>query len=63
MKNIIMKGGKMNNQKGGYRGSEMWSAHRLEGATKNLAIKSIRKPKSIIKKTKNILDKKISHMI
>jgi len=53
----------MNNQKGGYRGSEMWSAHRLEGAVKNAAIKLIKKPKKIIKKIKDPLDQKISHMI
>jgi len=53
----------MNNQKGGYRGSEMWSAHRLEGAVKNSAIKPIKKPKKIIKKIKDPLDKKINHMI
>jgi hypothetical protein len=58
-----MREGKMNNQKGGYRGSEMWSAHRLEGAVKNAAIKPIKKPKKIIKKIKDPLDKKISHMI
>lgn len=55
-----MKVGKMNNQKGGYRGSEMWSAHRLEGAVKNAAIKLIKKPKKIIEKIKNPLDKKIT---
>ena len=58
-----MREGKMNNQKGGYRGSEMWSAHRLEGAVKNAAIKLIKKPKKIIKKIKDPLDQKISHMI
>jgi len=58
-----MREGKMNNQKGGYRGSEMWSAHRLEGAVKNSAIKPIKKPKKIIKKIKDPLDKKINHMI
>lgn len=58
-----MKGGKMKAQKGGCCGNEMWSAHRLEGAVKNAAIKPIKKPKKIIEKIKNPLDKKITKFL
>lgn len=39
--------GKGNGQKGGYRGGQMWSAHRLEGSVKNAGIKSARKQKKV----------------
>jgi len=60
MKNITS--GKMTSKKGGYRGSEMWTAPRLEGAVKNKSIKMTKKPKAAKKISCN-LNKKITHMI
>lgn len=63
MKNAIIKGGKMKAQKGGCCGNEMWSAHRLEGKVKNKAITMVKKPKKVIKKIENPLDKKITKFL
>ncbi len=39
MKNAIISGGKLKQQKGKFKGNEMFKAHRLEGDVKNSGIK------------------------
>ena len=43
MSKPIKKGDGM--QKGGNKGNQMWSSHRMEGVVKNRGIKSVRKGK------------------
>ncbi|MEI6420482.1 MAG: hypothetical protein WCO30_02495 [bacterium] len=45
MNTIKILSGKIKTKKGGCTGTELWSAHRLEGVVKNKAIKPFKKPK------------------
>lgn len=44
MANKMMMG-KGSTQKGGYRGNQMWGAHRLEGSVKNFGSRAQKKSK------------------